>query len=111
MTIRWLAVLTLGVSWLSANDIPADEFKRVNERSPTPMSPWDIVLLADTELVRNVAEWISEFSGRATGTRLAIGDKELLKQDGSHGSVDQTVKPARAQNLICDGAPALDQHR
>jgi len=84
MTIRWLAVLTMGICWLSANGVPADELKRVDEKSPTPMSPQDIVLLADTELVRNAAEWISEFSGRATGTRLAIGDKELLKQNGSH---------------------------
>ena len=84
MTIRRLAVLTMGVSWLSANVLHADEFKRVNETTTTPMYPRDIVLLADTELVRNVAEWISEFSGRATGTPLAIGGKELLKQDGSH---------------------------
>jgi hypothetical protein len=74
----------MGISWLSANGIQADEFKRVNQRSPSPMYPRDIVLLADTELIRNAAEWISEFSGRATGTPLAIGGKELLKQDGAH---------------------------
>ena len=84
MIIRLLAILVLSVPWLVANGVAADDFKRVNEKSPTAMSPRDIVLFKDTELIRNAAGWISDFFRQTTGSRLAIGGREFLGRSGFH---------------------------
>jgi hypothetical protein len=44
----------------------------------------DIVLLGNSELVRNAADWLSGFVAARTGARIPIGGAELLEQPRSH---------------------------
>jgi hypothetical protein len=44
----------------------------------------DIVLLGNSELLRNAADWLSGFVEARTGARIPIGGAELLEQPRSH---------------------------
>jgi hypothetical protein len=44
----------------------------------------DIVLLGNSELLRNAADWLSGFVEARTGARIPIGGAELLEQPRAH---------------------------
>ncbi len=79
------------MSSVFAGEIWPKGLERRRESAPSPFilsekdrEPADLVLLADGELARNAAEWLTGFVQRAAGTSIPILAADRLKASGRH---------------------------
>ena len=97
-------ILSLSLSSAFSAEIWPQGLQRARQKAVAPLTiveqgkPCaDIVLLNKSELLRNAADWIVDFAKPISGTALAIGGEELLKNKGRHiigivGDGDPLVK-------------------
>jgi hypothetical protein len=106
-----LALSTVMIHSLAFSaEIWPEGLQRVRRNAPTTMHlveqgqpSADIVLLDDSELLRNAADWIVDFTQRASGARLQIGGQERLALSGRHvvavvGDRDPLIQRLQAAN-------------
>jgi hypothetical protein len=105
MSLICLTVLTIGLaSRGSSEEIWPQDFKRVHDKNTTPLqvvgngkATCNIILPQESELLRNAADWIADFTQRNSGAELSIVGTDGLKPNETHivavvGNDDPLVK-------------------
>jgi hypothetical protein len=111
---EWLACAVLApvAASMEGAELWPQELQRVHQKSGTPLvlagngrASAEILLLSDSELIRNAAEWLRDYVRRTSGAELRIGGAERLKARGRYivavvGDQHQLVKQWTAAGLL-----------
>ncbi|MHB8973839.1 MAG: hypothetical protein ACYC3X_25045 [Pirellulaceae bacterium] len=93
-------------------EIWPEGLQRVRQNAPTTLQlveqgqpSADIVLLNDSELLRNAADWIADFTRQASGAILPIGSQERLTPNARHivavvGDADPLITRLKATHGV-----------